>query len=61
MVTKTILVTIRFDCHHWMEIKKGGIWQTPFCLFQSSTRMGKFLKYGLQLIVTTFQMATKVF
>jgi hypothetical protein len=25
MVTKTILVTIRFDYHHWMEIKKGGI------------------------------------
>ncbi len=42
MATKTILVTIKFSHRQWMETKKGGFWQTPFCLFQSSTRMGNF-------------------
>jgi hypothetical protein len=29
MVTKTILVAIKFGCRYWMEIEKGGEYDTP--------------------------------
>jgi hypothetical protein len=34
MVNKMgLIIGIRFDCCHQMEIEKGGIWQTPFVCF----------------------------
>jgi len=50
------VITIKFSCHHWMESKKGGIWQTPFCLFQSPTRMGNQKKYGHHSIAIISQV-----
>jgi hypothetical protein len=61
MATKTILVTIRFGCCHWMETKKGGIRHNPLLLVSVTHKDGRLKKNGCHLTITISQVEIEIF